>query len=185
MNFVQFQVGCGIAGVTSGWVNMPLGTSINSHVPLDYGRVRNLENCLGSQVGGLPWWIASQADLRSHSLNAFGYPYLVPCPASSSGVNSDCPSGTNQLRNNGASAPVTAGSVFVGIPVSDTSVIVATGSIKSSQVDTSTNMSGGPLVAFDNSTWWVVGVVSAGSPSVFAETWYNRVNSTVVNFIYQ
>lgn len=184
-NFVQSQVGCGIEAVKSSWASMPANTQISNRIPLDYGRVRNLENCLGSSVDGLPWWVASQADLRSHSLNAFGYPFLVPCPAGSSGVNSDCPNGTNQLRTNGAVPPITAGSVFVGVPVSDNAVVATAGYIKSNKVDTSTNMSGGPLVAFDDSTWWVVGVVVAGDPNNFAETWYNQLTSGIVTWLYQ
>lgn len=182
-NFVGPWVNCGIKGIPSAWRFLPASASGTQFAAADYG-FADFSNCVPAGVGGLPWWTASQADLRSHSLNVFGYPTRLNCPALSVGTLGDCPGGTSQVRPGAVAFPYTAGSVIVNTPVSDTGVIATGGYILATKLDTSAGDSGGPILAFDASQWWVVGVSSIDFSDSAGTDGFNHLTSTIVNFIY-
>jgi hypothetical protein len=183
--FRNFTI-CGFRFVPNGWANMPAGTSTTGAVRWDYA-VQNLEGCV-SGTGALGWSQWGDNDLNSTTLFSSGYPTYFTCPANTSGVSNaaggDCAAsgsqGVVQLVPTNLSRPFTAGNLFFSNAGSK--VGHGTG-FWNMNLDSTTGMSGGSAMYSSNGVWVSVGVVSRGSSS--GRTYYNRMTTEVINFIFQ
>ena len=183
--FRNFTI-CGYRFAPNGWTNMPAGEPTTTVVRWDYA-MQNLEACV-SGTGSLGWSNWGDTAIDSFTLYAGGYPAYFTCPANTSGVSNapggDCPAsgsqGVVQLVPTNLARPFTAGNIFFSS--AGTKVGHGTG-IWRMNLDSTTGMSGGSAIYLSSGVWVSVGVVSRAAGS--GNTYYNRMTTEVINFIFQ